>query len=63
MRSEKNNSAVIVVGLICATVLLFAVFFWPTPYRYERVQEGVYYYKVYRINRLTGWTEEVNPVK
>lgn len=45
--------------LIGVAVVLFLLFIWPTPYRYETAREGGF--RVYRINRLTGNVEMVYP--
>lgn len=42
--------------IICATLLLAGVLFWPTLYRYEKIDfQGLL--TLARINRLTGYTE------
>lgn len=55
--SEKN--IIIICGVICATLLIAGILFWPTLYRYEKInfgdkQSGQY---LVRVNRLTGYTE------
>lgn len=47
---EKN--AIIICALICATMVICGVLFWPTFYRYDKTQS-----KLVRINRITGYTE------
>jgi hypothetical protein len=44
------------IALILATllVLLFGVFVWPTPYRYDKLHEDVQDVYTVRINRFTG---------
>jgi len=64
-----NLTRIIVVGLSCITILLIAIFVWPTPYRIEKVsvpvqvrsfenstwnRKYVTRQEVYRINRFTG---------
>lgn len=42
--------------IICVTLLMAGVLFWPTVYRYERIDfQGLQ--TLVRINRLTGYTE------
>jgi hypothetical protein len=48
---EKN--AVIICALICATLIICGVLFWPTLYRYDKIGGK----SPVRINRLTGYTE------
>ena len=47
---EKN--AIIIFALICVTLIICGVLFWPTLYRYDKTQS-----KLVRINRVTGYTE------
>jgi len=49
------------VVAVCTTLLVAAIVFWPTLYRYEKVGEGKYSTLV-RINRLTGHTEQFNRI-
>jgi hypothetical protein len=51
---EKNS--IIVCGIICMTLILFAVLFWPTLYNYNNIMDGKRTISV-RINRITGTTE------
>ncbi len=44
--------------LIVVAVLLFAVFVWPTPYRYEHGKEGL---GIVRIDRLTNEAALLTP--
>jgi hypothetical protein len=48
----REKSAIIICALICATLIICAVLFWPTLYRYDKTQS-----KLVRINRITGYTE------
>jgi hypothetical protein len=48
---EKN--AIIICALICATMVICGVLFWPTLYRYDKIGGK----SPVRINRLTGHTE------
>ena len=54
---DRNKASVIIVGLLCGTALLWGIFLWPTPYRYETVSRPWYRsskQQVYRVNRFTG---------
>ena len=48
---EKN--AIIISAIICATLIICGVLFWPTLYRYDKIEGKL----PIRINRLTGYTE------
>jgi hypothetical protein len=48
---EKN--AIIICALICVTLIIGGVLFWPSLFRYDKI-EGKF---PVRINRLTGYTE------
>lgn len=58
-----DRAKVTVTVAVCATVLAWGLFVWPTPYRYEKVtrpfHNGQHFEEVYRVNRLTGHTERV----
>ena len=69
---SRNTAAVWITGIVCATVLVFGVFLWPTPYRYEKISlppgtgvkslDGLKHAEVvYRINRFTGNSVMVIP--
>ncbi|MGA8570908.1 MAG: hypothetical protein ACLP7A_03460 [Desulfobaccales bacterium] len=54
---EKN--AIILCGIICITLIICGVLFWPTPYRYDKTDfgdkgSGQYFI---RVNRFTGYAE------
>lgn len=51
---EKN--VIILCGIICTTLIICGILFWPTLYRYDKVKVGESTLPV-RINRLTGYTE------
>lgn len=55
IRLDRNLTILIATGMVCATMLLFAMFIWPTPYTYQKVADGY----LFRINRLTGSAERV----
>ena len=65
LKLDRYTAALIATGMVCATVVLFGFFLWPTPYRYEvMITRGVHgdqYGRVYRINRFTGNTITVKP--
>jgi hypothetical protein len=48
---EKN--AIIICALICATLIICGMLFWPTLYQYDKIGGKL----PVRINRLTGYTE------
>jgi hypothetical protein len=48
---EKN--AIIICALICITLIICGMLFWPTLYRYDKYEKEL----PVRINRLTGYTE------
>jgi hypothetical protein len=59
---SRNTAVALIAGTVCLTVFLFGFFVWPTPYQYEKVRVQKYsrsVEKVYRINRITGETQEV----
>jgi hypothetical protein len=45
-----------IIAIICVTVILIGILFWPTLYRYEKITSQGETILV-RINRLTGYTE------
>jgi len=48
-------------GLVIVAVL-FAFFVWPTPYRIEHVvTDGAE--RVYRVNRVTGYWDDITPIR
>jgi hypothetical protein len=49
----KGKNIIIICALICATLIVCGVLFWPTLYRYEKIGGKL----PVRINRLTGYTE------
>lgn len=49
----KAKHIIILTSIVCVTILLITVFFWPGIYRYERVEDG----NLIRVNRITGQTE------
>ena len=49
----RDKNAVILCALICATLVICGVLFWPTLYRYDKIGGKL----PVRINRLTGYTE------
>jgi hypothetical protein len=49
----RKNNAIIIFALICATLIIYGVLFWPTLYRYDKIGGK----SPVRINRLTGYTE------
>lgn len=44
------------ITIICVTLILIGVIFWPTLYRYDKMTGGGYVFLI-RTNRLTGYTE------
>ena len=55
--------------LIFVAAILFGIFIWPTPYRYEKLHNSYPsldggssgYDTIYRVNRLTGEAKVVRP--
>jgi len=47
---EKNT--IIICAIVCATLIICGILFWPTLYRYDKTQS-----KLVRVNRITGYTE------
>jgi hypothetical protein len=71
---NKGTATVATTAIVCSAFLVFAVFIWPTPYRYEKVSvptrvqtlkngqlnwEYVTKQEVHRINRFTGCATKV----
>jgi hypothetical protein len=59
---KRGQVIVAVVICLCATVLAWGFFIWPTPYCYEKVSRPWYKgtkQEVYRINRFTGKSNKV----
>ncbi len=54
-RLDRNLTVLIATGMVCVTLLLFAMFIWPTPYKYNQIG-----YCVFKINRFTGNAERVD---
>lgn len=52
----KENNIVIICGIICITLIICGVLFWPTLYRYDKTKRGDNQLIV-RVNRLTGYTD------
>jgi len=62
MTMDRNTAIVSSVVVACITLLLWGIFIWPTPYRYEKVSRLWYNgtkQVVYRVNRFTGHSELV----
>lgn len=62
--SMKSLAAIVIVFILCVTVLIFGLFIWPTPYRYETIKvrhrnNPMNRDVVYKINRFTGHSEPV----
>lgn len=49
----RDKNAIIICALICATLIICGVLFWPTLYRYDKIGGKL----PVRINRLSGYTE------
>jgi hypothetical protein len=45
------------MALVVLAVTVFAAFVWPTPYRYDHLQAGVWPLLI-RVNRFTGQVEQ-----
>ena len=61
-RLDKHITIVIVTSVVCVTALIWGIFIWPTPYRFEKVTRPWYTgtkEEIYRINRFTGYSEKV----
>lgn len=52
----KENSIIIICTIVCLTVIICGILFWPTLYRYDKMSDGAKTVSV-RINRITGATE------
>jgi len=48
---EKN--IIVICGIICTTLIICGILFWPTLYRYDKTTNQT----IVRINRVTGYTE------
>lgn len=48
----KEKTIIILCSMLCVTLIVWGIFFWPTLYRYDKT-EG----KLVRINKITGYTE------
>ena len=62
MRIDKHIAIIVATTIVCATAIIWGVFIWPTPYKYEKVTRPWYSgtkQEVYRINRFTGHSEKV----
>jgi len=49
----REKIAIIICALICTTIIICGVLFWPTLYRYDKFAGKL----PVRMNRLTGYTE------
>jgi hypothetical protein len=49
----REKKAIIICAIICTTLIICGVLFWPTLYRYDKFVGKL----PVRINRLTGYTE------
>lgn len=52
----REKQTIIIGASVCVTLIVVGIFFWVTPYRYEKVKFDKYTLLV-RINRLSGYTE------
>lgn len=57
-----KNALPISVTIVCSTLLVAGVLFWPTLYRYDTLERGKISYLV-RIQRITGFTERFDGEK
>ncbi len=53
----RDKNLIIICALICATLIICGVLFWPTLYKYDKILGKL----PVRINRLTGYTEILTP--
>ena len=55
----REKDIIIICGIICATLIISGILFWPTLYRYDKINFGDKRSGQYlaRVNRLTGYTE------
>ncbi len=58
----RDRNTIIICGIICITLLIFGMLFWPTLYRYDKTAIGETTVLI-RGNRFTGYTEILNGVK
>lgn len=61
-----DRNKFILLLIIALTILLWTIFIWPTPYRYEKVKWPHYKSSrdyVYRINRFTGSAIKIIPIE
>jgi len=51
---EKNT--IIICTIVCITLIICGILFWPTLYRYDKIKLGDDTFP-FRVNRITGYTE------
>lgn len=53
--------------IIALTILLWTIFIWPTPYRYEKLRlpigANLYRDYFYKVNRFTGSATQILPIR
>ena len=58
---NKNKVTILLCAMVCITLIICGVLFWPTLYRYDSMSDGKRIISV-RINRITGTTETFGPL-
>jgi hypothetical protein len=53
---NKDKVKLIICAMVCITVIICGILFWPTLYRYDSISDGKKKISI-RINRITGTTE------
>lgn len=52
----KDKTKLIMCAMVCFTMIICGIIFWPTLYRYDKIKDA-YSSDIVKINRLTGYTE------
>jgi hypothetical protein len=53
----REKSKIIISAMICVTLIILGILFWPTFYRYDKIEDKIEGKMPVRINRITGYTE------
>jgi len=55
---NKDKFKLLICAMICITLIICSILFWPTLYRYDKIESSLI-----KVNRLTGYTEILSTIR